>query len=210
MRTRSRSVALVLYDEVEVLDVAAPLQALTLAGRQWNWRAFRIDTVARRAGTIATRNQLDLVARHPLTEIGDPELVLLPGGYGARRASDDEQLLAWLRSVGPGAEHLAAVGWGVLPLARAGLLDGRRVAAGEAVTEALTELAPQVCARDAALEVDGGMFTARDSSAALTLGLELVATILGNKQASAVASIMGHAWSPPPEETRGGDVRIVR
>ena len=35
MQTRSRIVALLLFDEVELLDVAAPLSVLSQAGRHW-------------------------------------------------------------------------------------------------------------------------------------------------------------------------------
>ena len=45
MRTSARTVAVVLFDEVELLDVAGPLQVLTLAGRHWTFRTFSVHTL---------------------------------------------------------------------------------------------------------------------------------------------------------------------
>ena len=62
MRTSSRSLAVILFDEVALLDISAPLEVLTTAGRNWNFRPFKIFTVAAAAGRIKTPCQIELTA----------------------------------------------------------------------------------------------------------------------------------------------------
>ncbi|MBM4362300.1 MAG: DJ-1/PfpI family protein, partial [Deltaproteobacteria bacterium] len=122
MRTRSRSVALLLFDEVDLLDAVAVVSVLSEAGRRWNFRPFAITPLSARPGRVGSRAQLTLDVPVPLEALEAPELVIVPGGYGARRAADDPRVVAWLERAGAGAETLVGVGAGILLLARAGLL----------------------------------------------------------------------------------------
>src|SRR6478752_7559772 len=96
MRTKPYATAIALFDEVELLDVAGPLSVLSEAGRQWNFKPFKIDLVGSRVGPIATRSALTLQATHPSATHPGGECLIIPGGYGARQIADDAEFLAWL------------------------------------------------------------------------------------------------------------------
>jgi transcriptional regulator GlxA family with amidase domain len=197
MRTSARNVALLLFDEVELLDVAGPLQVLSHAGRHWNWRPFRVFAVAREAGIVETRSQLRLEARHAFGDAPEPELVIVPGGYGARRALDDAELVAWLARTAGRAEIVLAVGYGSLLLAKAGLLANADVAAPADACELIGELGPSARPKsDVAVAESGKLVTASRSAAGLDAGLIALARVLGAKQALGVAAEIGHAWQP--------------
>ncbi len=197
MQTRSRSVAVLLFDEVELLDVAGPLEVLSVAGRVWNWRPFKVWTLATRAGNIETRSQLCIQAAHALDELPAPELVVVPGGYGARRALDDALVVDWLRGAGQSAELVVGVGSGVLLLAKAGLVDGADVALPRDAIPLLGELAPTARALpDARTASSGRVLTAAGSAAGIDVALAAVARLLGAKLALGVATQLGHAWHP--------------
>jgi transcriptional regulator GlxA family with amidase domain len=197
MRTSARSVAVVLFDEVELLDVAAPLQAFAVAGRHWNWRPYKVFTVGTSLGRIETRSQVALEVSSTLSECPAVELLIVPGGYGARRALDDSALVTWLAERGAAAEIVGSVGWGGLLAARAGLADGVAVALPSDAAALLAEVAPAAGAADAAERlVDGGkLVSVAESAAALDLGLQLVARTLGDKLALAAAHKLGHEWT---------------
>ena len=196
MRTSARNVALLLFDEVELLDFSAVLQVLSLAGRQWNWRPFKVHAVSSGKSSIETRSQLRVETTATLASCPKPEIVIVPGGYGARRILDDEQWLRWLGEAGPSAEHLAAIGAGSLLLAKAGLLGSELVAATPELARELAELSPDArVTRERPLAESGRLLTAATSGAALDLGLLLVQRCLGEKQAHAVAGQLGHVWS---------------
>lgn len=195
MRTSSRPVALVVFDEVELLDVTGPLAVLTEAGRQYNWRAFRIHVVATRTGLVHTRSQLRLEATHDLSSCPPAEILMVPGGYGARKAAQDHRIVEWIAERAASAEIVASVGLGALVLAHARLLDGQDVAVTAANAELLTEAAP---AARPATERDvvrsGKVLSASTTFSGIDLGLELVSATLGEKQAAGAAQRLGYAW----------------
>lgn len=206
MRTSSEIVAVLLFDELELLDVAGPVQALTLAGREWNFRPFKIVPVAARPGLVGTRNQLRIEATSELAGCPSPEMIVVPGGYGARKAAGDDALVDWVKCAAATAQTVLAIGNGVLLLARAGLLDGGSVAAGAPLAELLREMSPTTHVDgEAHWREWGKVKTARTALGGIEAALDTVAKRLGRKQAAGVAREMGVAWTG----TGTGDVSII-
>lgn len=194
MRTSSRNFAVLLFDEVELLDVASMMQVASLAGRHYNWRPFRLLPVARAAGLVETRSQLRLEAKFSFEDCPAPELLFVPGGYGARRAAEDATVVDWCRRVAPGLTLTLAIGAGVAVLGAAGLLDGASVAttndtrawlAGNLTNTRLDEPEPIVAA------LGGKLLTAASSGHGLELALAMVERQLGKKLATAVRTQLG-------------------
>ncbi|RYZ05311.1 MAG: hypothetical protein EOO73_20005 [Myxococcales bacterium] len=195
MRTRPYRLAVLVFDEMDLLDVAGPLEVLSTAGRKWNWRAVKAELVASAPGLKTTRAQLALGPAAGLESCPEPELVLIPGGYGARRALEDAELLGYLARVSAGLTLTLAVGSGVLLAARAGLLQGATVAAIPSLEPELRELEPSltVDAR-ARTATSARAITAAQNGSAIDLGLEVVARLLGSGQAAGTARELGYAW----------------
>ena len=192
MRTSSRPVAVVLFDEVELLDVCGAVHALSICGRQWNFRPFKIVTVATRPGSVETRNQVRIEAQLALDACLEPEVVFVPGGYGARRALNDEKLVEWLALVGSRAEHVLAVGAGALLLAKAGLVGDSEVALPHDLSPLLAELCTTARIDTVARVVScGKLMTASSAVAGIDMALALIEKLLGAKQARTVANAIG-------------------
>ncbi len=195
MRTRPYRLAVVAFDEMDLLDVAGPLEVLSTAGRKWNWRAVKAELVSSHPGLKTTRAQLQLGPASPLEACPEPELVLIPGGYGARRALEDEALLEYLERVREGLTLTLAFGLGSLLAARAGLLRDADVAAVPALDGELRAL-------DATIRVDTRArtwvapraVTAAQNGSGIDLGLEVVGRLLGKSQATGTARELGYAW----------------
>jgi transcriptional regulator GlxA family with amidase domain len=205
VQTRSRILSLLLFDEVELLDVAGPLSVLSQAGRHWNWRPFKVYTVAERAGAVTTRSQLSILAEHELAACPEPEIVIVPGGYGARRALGSDAALHFLRGAAGKATTIAALGNGLLLLAKAGLLAGAKVPARADLGNELFELDPTLTiesvgpsSADALLEA-GPLLLGSGSGAALELSLRIVAKTLGPKLANGTAQGLGIPWLSPEQ-----------
>src|SRR5215213_4168878 len=127
MRTRPFRLAIIAFDEMDLLDVAGPLEVFSSAGRKWNWRAIKAELVAGDGGPRSTRAQLQIGPAARFDSCPDPELVLIPGGYGARLALEDEKLIAYLEGLRDSLTLTLALGLGTLVAARAGLLRGAEV-----------------------------------------------------------------------------------
>src|SRR5882724_1836294 len=183
MRTSSRTLAVVLFDEVALLDVAAPLEALTTAGRTWNFRPFKVFTVAATPGRKKTPSQVELEARGSFDDCPEPELVLVPGGYGARRALTDDATVQYLTRAGATASYVFGVGNGVLLLAKAGLIGATDVSVTADIAELLREACPEARPDPhARYRKEGKIVTAATAGGAVEAAVHLVSELLGKKQ----------------------------
>jgi len=87
-------IAILLFDGVTALDAVGPYEVLRLLP------GADVRLVARAPGEQATDGgPLRLVADHALAEVPSPEIVVVPGGPGARALFEDRAVLGWLRSV---------------------------------------------------------------------------------------------------------------
>lgn len=195
MRTRPYRLAVIAFDEMDLLDVAAPLEVFSSAGRKWNWRAVKAELVSTTPQTIPTRAQLGIGPAASLQSCPDPELVLIPGGYGARLALEDSVLVDYLSKLRETLTLTLSVGLGSLLAARAGLLANSEVAATAALASELTALDASITPRsDARTCAAPRCITAAQNGSAIDLGLEVVARLLGKKQATATAHELGYPW----------------
>jgi transcriptional regulator GlxA family with amidase domain len=196
MRTKPYKTSIALFDEVELLDVTGPLSVLSAAGRQWNFQPFKIDLVASVLGPVSTRSGIALDATLSCAADSGVECLIIPGGYGARRAAERDGFLDWLRRAAEEAELVAAIGNGVWLLGQAGLLDGVEVAAAQELATDLRELCPtaQPNSRDQ-LCASGKLLSARASALGLDLACEIVARCFGKKLASTLSASLGIDWS---------------
>ena len=82
-----RNVAILLFDEVEVLDFAGPFEIFSVTGRRDGGDPpFNVYTVAEKPGTISARNNLIVQPHYTLDTCPTPDIIVIPGGYGSRAA----------------------------------------------------------------------------------------------------------------------------
>jgi putative intracellular protease/amidase len=195
MRTRPYRLAIIVFDEMDLLDVAGPLEVFSTAGRKWNWRAIKAELLSTEAGVLATRAQLEIGPAAPLDSCKDPELVFIPGGYGARLALENRPLLDYLASIREGLMLTLTVGLGAVLAARAGLLKDSEVAAVAGLADELCALDSSIIVNTAARTVAAPRcVTAAQNGSAIDLGLEVVARLLGKSQATGTARELGYPW----------------
>jgi transcriptional regulator GlxA family with amidase domain len=195
MRTRPYRLAVIAFDEMDLLDVAGPLEVFSSAGRKWNWRAIKAELVGSRSGSIGTRAQLEVGPALPFEACPDPELILIPGGYGARRALEDTRVIDYLASLQQSVKLTLSVGLGSLLGARAGLFSGAHVATSSSLAAELVALDPSIQPQIGARTSSAARsISAAQTGAALELGLEAVALLLGKSQALGTARELGYPW----------------
>jgi putative intracellular protease/amidase len=196
MRTRPYRLAVIAFDEMDLLDVAGPLEVFSTAGRKWNWRAIKAEVVSASANEGAsTRAQLRVGPVAPLESCLEPELLLIPGGYGARLALEDAALSTYLAQVRDGLTLTLSIGLGSLVAAKAGLLAGAEVACTAALADELRALDPSISPLTSArTALAPRAISAAQNGAALDVGLEVVARLLGKGQAGGTARELGYPW----------------
>ena len=186
--------AVVLFDEVELFDVASVMQVTSLAGRNYNFRPFRLLPVARTIGLLETRSQLRLEAKFSFASCPTPELLFVPGGYGARRAAKDAELVAWCREAAGAADLVIAIGAGAAVLGAAGVLDGASIASSAELRSWLASGLPHTRFDDEqpiVTSLDGKLLTAARSGYGVELALTVVERCLGPRMTQAVRTSLG-------------------
>ncbi|HLJ75536.1 MAG TPA: DJ-1/PfpI family protein, partial [Thermoanaerobaculia bacterium] len=116
------NVDFLLLPQVEILDLAGPLQAFHEAARSHPIR-IRICSNARE---VTSEQNLLLANVDPLPEAGAGDLIVVPGMPYAATQRIDRQVIRWLRGAADAGAQIASVCTGAFVLGEAGLLDGRR------------------------------------------------------------------------------------
>lgn len=186
-----RNVAILLFDEIEVLDFAGPFEVFALTDELRGNAAFNVYTVAENVGTIRTRNGLKVVPHFSRENCPAPQLLIVPGGLGTRPLLQKPALLEWIRLKAKQADHVMSVCTGALVLGKAGLLDGLRATTHHQCFDLLRSVAPHTEVVESERFVDNGrILTAAGISAGIDCSLHVVEQLLGRDAAEATARQM--------------------
>src|ERR1700729_1674237 len=185
-----RTVLMVLFDEVQSLDVTGPIEVFTGAN---TWRThhgdgpgYDIRTASLGGRMIRSSSGLRVAPDEDLREFHEagPDLLIVPGGEGSRRPSPE--LAGWLRKHGRRASRLVSVCTGAFLLAEAGLLDGRRVTTHWAYCGTLAARFPGIVVDPDPIFIrEGNVATSAGVTAGIDLALALVEDDLGRDAALA-------------------------
>lgn len=195
MSARTRRVAIVVFDDAEVLDVAGPYEVFSVAGRRQGLVPFEVTLVAEEAGPVTLRNGFVVTPHGTLGDARGADLLVIPGGIGTRRELGNDALLSWLRQAAGEAELVLSICTGALLLGKAGLLDGLEATSHHATYGLLREVAPKALVREGERFLDNGrIVVAAGVSAGLDMALHVVERLLGTEVAEETAAYMEYHW----------------
>jgi transcriptional regulator GlxA family with amidase domain len=187
---RMSQVLMVLFEDVQSLDVTGPLEVFAGAN---SWRSahgqpplYDIRTASLGGQPVRTSSGLRLAPDEDLRGSSDPDVLIVPGGSGARHP--DPELIGWLQARGHRAGQLVSVCTGAFLLAEAGLLGGRRVTTHWAYCGVLAAQFSDISVDPDPIFVrDGNVITSAGVTAGIDLALALVEDDLGRDPALEVA-----------------------
>lgn len=182
-------IAYLLYDRFTALDITGPHDVLNSV--PGNESVF----VAEHTGPIRNESDtLSMVADARLDDVSEPDIVVVPGGFGNRMLLEHEPLHDWIRSVHETSAWTTSVCTGSLLLAAAGLLDGAPATTHWLARDRLAELGAKPVP-DRVVE-HGKIVTAAGVSSGIDMALHLVRKINGEQIAQAVQ--LGIEYDPQP------------
>jgi transcriptional regulator GlxA family with amidase domain len=191
------NVAILIFDEVEVLDFCGPFEVFGVAGRSDDPRPFNVYTVAEKAGPVLARNALSINPHYTLADCPPPDILLVPGGYGTRRVMGDFELTAWVAAQAESSQLTLSVCTGALVLAKAGLLAGLEATTHHGAFDELRTAAPDAIVREDRRFVDNGeVILSAGISAGIDMSLYVVGRLLGVDKAVETARYMEYDWAP--------------
>ncbi len=179
--TAERTIAILLYEGVQSLDVTGPLEVFNGAGAALRARGaagggYRVRTIARAGTPVRSESGLRLIPDGPLPRTPEAiDTLIVPGGGGRVEAAQDPALLRFLTRAHAGCRRVASVCTGSFLLAGAGLLDGRRATTHWAFAAELARAHPRVTVEPDPIFVrDGSIWTSAGVTAGMDLALALV------------------------------------
>jgi transcriptional regulator GlxA family with amidase domain len=186
-----RTVGILLFEDVEVLDVCGPYEVFSVAGRRHGLDPFDVRLLAKDAAPVSARNGFIMTPHAALRDAPALDLLLVPGGLGTRTAQHDTELVAAVRDRAARAELVLSVCTGALVLGRAGLLDGLEATTHHSAFDELREAAPLARLRPEARYTDNGrVLTSAGIAAGIDLALHVVERLLGRDVAEEASRYM--------------------
>ncbi|GLW07205.1 AraC family transcriptional regulator [Microtetraspora sp. NBRC 13810] len=171
----ARDVVIVLYEDIQLLDVAGPIEVLDAAMRITGG-GYRLVTASLGGGDVTSSSGVRLGVHADLAAITEPpHTLLVAGGLGYTAAVLDEELVGHLRRLAAGSQRVASVCTGAFLLGAAGLLEGRRATTHWSRCAELADRHPSTRVDPDAIFVrDGPVVTAAGVTAGTDLALALV------------------------------------
>jgi len=195
--------AIPVYDGVNLLDVAGPLEMFYWAGRDQDLQSVLVSVDGRH---VTALNGVRFDAHCSFAQEPRPDIVWVPGGATdalARIMRDPHSpYLQYLRDVAVTATWVCSVCEGALLLAQAGLLDGHRATTHWAFVECLRQFPRvRVDTTNARFIVSKkrqeNRLTGGGISSGLDEALKLIALLFGAKSAKAVQVTTQYFPEPP-------------
>lgn len=196
----TRKVAVLIFDDVEVLDFCGPFEVFSVADR-WNGNIpFEVFTVAEKK-KIRARGGLTVLPTYTFKNCPTADILVIPGGggykkdgtpYGTRREKDNPKVLKWMQEFTPASEQVLSVCTGALLVAKAGLMEDLSVTTHHLAFEELAAIAPSSASirKDARIVDNGKIVFSGGISAGIDAAFYIVEKFLGKEVAKKTAQYM--------------------
>jgi len=202
MTPAKRSVGILLFDAVEVLDFAGPFEVFSRArlepgveSRRSDASApFEVFTVARSRAPVHAIGGLEVTPATSFADARPIDVLLVPGGFGTRALLGDRETLDWIRDTAGRAELVTSVCTGALLLAKADLLRGRRATTHWAALDLLDDLGCGVRVDRTARWVDDGVVSSAGVAAGIDMAFHVVERFCGRDVAEETARYIDYPW----------------
>ncbi|MFJ3794438.1 DJ-1/PfpI family protein [Kitasatospora sp. NPDC090091] len=198
---------MLVFDEVEVLDMGGPFEVFSAAGRLARTAAdeplLRVLTIAATDRPVRARGGLKVVADHTLDEDPAFDVLVIPGGV-TTAVETDTDVIDWLARRRKTAVLTLSICTGAFLLAATGALDGRPATTHWEDQDELARRWPaiRVCT-DLRWVDDGDIVTSAGISAGIDASLHIVSRLFGEQLAHRTAHQMEYTWTTAPRLGQG-------
>lgn len=190
---------ILVFDQVEVLDLGGPFEVFSTAGRLARTPAdeplLRVVTIAAAARPVRARGGLKVVPDHTLDEDPPFDVLVIPGGV-TTAVEEDAQVIDWLARRHETSALTFSICTGAFLLAATGALNGRPATTHWEDQDELASRWPDVrVRRDVRWVDDGDIVTSAGISAGIDASLHIVGRLHGVELADRTARQMEYGWN---------------
>lgn len=183
LASQKPTICFYLYDGVEILDFAGPMEVFSYAG-------FKVFTVSKTKEPLMSQGILKIIPEYSIADAPPADIFAVFGGDD-EVAADDPEVISWIKSRDQATKSYFSVCTGAFILGKAGLLNNLQVTTFHRSIENLQKAVPNARVLKNIRYVDNGrVITTAGISAGIDGALHLVAKLKGKEAAMKVAQHM--------------------
>jgi transcriptional regulator GlxA family with amidase domain len=173
-KTERKTVAILLFEGVELMDFTGPAEVFSVTDRG---QAFRVVTVGASTKPLRTMGGITITPDFDYSTAPKADIVVVPGGNLRAVGTDGRD---WLKKAAGDAEIVLSVCYGAFLLANTGLLDGIEATTHHWGIDELKKAAPKCKVVEGKRFVEGEkIITTAGVTAGIDGALRIVERILG-------------------------------
>lgn len=185
-------IAILLFTDVTALDAIGPYEVLSRIPNS------RVKFVAAHPGPIKMGNQMcTLMADFSLLEVPQPDVIVIPGGWGTEKLMKDPIIMDWIRKTHVASRWTTSVCTGSLLLASAGVLKDKEATSHWTTIDQLSSFG--AIPTQKRVVKAGKIVTSAGVSAGIDMALQLAAWIGGEDLAKTIQLSLEYDPEPPFE-----------
>ena len=202
------TVGILIFDQVEVLDVAGPFEVLAVTRlneerRQEELSPFRVLMISESMDQVSAIGGLRFTPDVTKDNCPELDLLIVPGGWGTRTQIKNVNLLKWIANKSARTRLTVSVCTGSSLLGKAGLLDGHEATTHWRTFDFLKQAAPNAYIReDLRFTKDNSIFTSAGISAGIDMALHIVSHFFGTKIGEATARQIEYPYPQSNKRSR--------
>jgi putative intracellular protease/amidase len=184
----------ILFNGFETMDVFGPVEVIGTLQKLMKDR-FDIEYYSEK-GDLIKSSQNARIDTLPLSSIVDADIILIPGGFGARQEVHNEGFIQAIKELSQRAKYVLTVCTGSALLAKTGLLQDLKATSNKLSFDWVVEQDRQVnWVRKARWVQDGKFYTSSGISAGIDMTLGFISDIMGREIAEKISYAMEYLWN---------------
>jgi transcriptional regulator GlxA family with amidase domain len=195
---KPRWIGIFLFDVMEEIDAIGPWEVFAWWTCHFPEDGWAVTTFSATGAPVRCEKTLVVTPHHSFGSVPSLDVLVHPGGDGTEAMLEDEAHLDWLREQRRRVPLVTSVCTGALPLAAAGLLQGRPATSNRSLLDRLNTIDSSIQVhRDVRFVDDGDIITAAGLSAGIDMALHIVGGLAGTARARQVRDGIEYAPNPP-------------
>jgi len=189
---KKRILGIVIFDDVEVLDFAGPFEVFSVTNEHNNNDLFNVILISVNEEIINAKNGLKVVSDSSVNDVNNLDILLIPGGQGARPLVYNSEFIHWVQSISKNCELVLSVCTGALILAKAGILNGLKATTHHQAYGELRQLVAntEIIEGDIRFVDNGKVITSGGISAGIDMSFHVIDRFFGKEVSNKTANYM--------------------
>ena len=183
--------AMVVYDEFELLDVFGPLEMFGLLHDK-----VEIVLIGLNSGNAQSSGGPTVVVDQTFDQLKKVDILLIPGGIGTRKGIYNDSLIQQIKALAEKSTYVGTICTGSALLAKTNLLNGKKATTNKYAFQWVANVNSNIhWVKEARWVEDDKYWTSSGVSAGIDMALAMIAKLYGREVATEIANMTEYHWN---------------